>query len=68
MNKKFEEEGEKQSIKDKEIYKTFNKKIDEIYSTHLLRDNLIGDGPQCLSKTLIDYAMVKVPENEKKIA
>jgi len=45
MNKKFEEEGEKQSQKDKEIYRSFNKKIDDIYTTHLIRDNLIGDGP-----------------------
>jgi len=45
MNKKFDEENERQSKIDKEIYTNFDKKIAEIYTNHLLRDQLIGDGP-----------------------
>jgi len=34
-----------------------NRRIEEIYKDHLLRDGLIGDGEECDAKTLIDYTL-----------
>ena len=44
-----------------------NRKIDEIYKDHLLRDGLIGPGDECEAKTLIDYTLKKIPECKRLI-
>ena len=45
----------------KQVTKTANRKLDELYKTHLCRDHLIGDDHDAVSKTLIDHVLEKLP-------
>ena len=34
-----------------------NKRVDEILETHLRKQDLIGDGPNCAYPTIVDYSV-----------
>jgi hypothetical protein len=42
--------------------KTFDRKIEEIYKKHLIKDKIIGEDEDCEEKTLMDYVLNKLPD------
>ena len=44
------------------------KKIEEIYKNHLLKEGLIGEDEKCTFKTLMDYTTSKIPDLAKRQA
>lgn len=43
-----------------------NRKVDEIYREHLLRDKFIGDDENCKAVTLIDYLLNIIPKMDQR--
>ena len=44
------------------------KKIEEIYKNHLLKEGLIGEDEKCTFKSLMDYTTSKIPDLAKRQA
>lgn len=47
--------------------KDYDKKIDKIYKTHLIREDIIGDDHDAEDKTLIDFVLRMIPDLKSRI-
>ena len=67
FDEKLEEQKEDTVNKIKSNTTYFNKKFDDLFATHLFKDDFIGTDTGCAGGTLIDYVHQKMPECIRKI-
>ena len=51
----------------KSLRRYFDRKLEEIYKKHLLREKIIGDEDDCEEKTLMDFVLKKLPDLKSRI-